>query len=362
MGSSRRALAGSLALALAATLVALLLAEGLLRLRAAVASEPPPPAPLPAELRGLPELHKLKDLIRPNNRGVFQGALYRTNSRGVRGPDYSPEPRPGVFRVVVIGDSYTMGQGVSEQEAYPAVAGRMLSRQDPPGPTEAINLGVGGLALRHSIKRLRKIGMDYHPHLVVYGFTPNDILGPHYVEPPEELKALTMARIRRFQDSPSVLLRILWPRIWWARSAFSPLPGTYEHTLEENYFRNPAAAKQITDGLSDLARITQNAGICGFVFVHTRLNQLWFHPFTRIYDHVAALARERGLAAYVSFPHFRGRDVNDVRLSVIDTHPNALGHRIHAEALVEGLLQELPPHCWRPGHYVPASPGIAPGG
>ncbi|MGH0028205.1 MAG: SGNH/GDSL hydrolase family protein [Myxococcota bacterium] len=350
-GGRGRAWLGSLALALAATGLALLAGELGLRLRGPAPPPAPRPAP-PAELRDLPELKRLYDLRRPNARGVFKGVLHRTNSRGVRGPEFTPEPAPGVFRMVVLGDSYTMGQGVPEEQAYPVVAARLLEQRGPPRRVEAVNLGVSGLAIRHSVKRLRKVGLGYRPHLVVYGFTPNDIMGPDWVEPSAETKRASEALRRRFDDSPSLLLRTIWPRLVMLRSALWPLPGTYEHTLEENYFRNPAAVRQLHEGLDELARLSREAGVCGHVFVHTRMNQLWIHPFTRIYRLVAESARERGLGATVSHPHFRGRDVDALRHSVADTHPNAAGHRLHAEALVEGL-SGLAPHCWRPGHYVP---------
>lgn len=348
-----RGVAGRLLLAVAATVFALGVAEIALRF-----AEPGPPAhwsppPLAPEDRDLPELHGVGDLAQRNQRGIFSGVVHRTNSRGARGPEYAPQPPPGTFRIVVAGDSYTMGQGVPEALAYPAVAERLLNARGDGRRYEVINLGVAGFAIRHSVRRLTRIGSGYRPHLLVYGFTPNDLMGPHYVEPSDETRARTRALIHRFDDSPSHLLRAVWPRLVLARSALWPLPGTYEHSLEENYFRNPEAARQLYDGLDDLAALAQAQGVCAHVFVHTRMNQLWLHPLTRIYRHVAESARERGLSASISLPYFRGRDVDALRLSVADSHPNDAGHRLHAEALVAGLEEELPEHCWSPGHFVP---------
>lgn len=349
-----RGLAGSLLLALVSVVFALALAELVVR---ALPDEQevapaPPPAPLPPELQGLPRLHSVRDLIAPNQRGVFKGVLYRTNSRGVHGPEYAPVPPPGTFRIVVVGDSYTMGQGVPEDEAYPAVAQAVLNARGDGVHYEVLNLGVSGFSIHHSMRRLEKVGLGYHPHLVVYGFTPNDIMGADYVETTPEQRQALREELDRFRDSPSKLLRLVWPRLVLARSALWPLPGTYEHTLEDNYFRNAAAARSFAEGLDELARVTRARGICGHVFIHTRMNQLWIHPFTRIYRHVAKLARERGLTAQISYPFFRGRDASALRISVVDTHPNAEGQRLHAEALVAGL-DELPPECFRPESFEP---------
>ena len=94
-------------------------------------------------------------------------------------------------------------------------------------------------------------------------------------------------------------------------------------------------------------------GVCAVVFVHARPNQLrWFHPFVRVYDHVESESRARGLFAVQALPHLRGRDAETVRISLVDPHPNAEGHRLHAEALVAGLA-ELPPRCFAPASFRP---------
>jgi len=346
-----RGLLGSFLLATVATVVALVLAE--LAVRALPEPAPPPTEPpIPAEYRDLPELRSVRELIKPGSRGVSGGVLHRTNSLGVRGPEYDRDPPVGTFRIAVIGDSYTMGHGVEEQDAYPAVAESLLNARGDGVRYEVINLGVAGLAIQHSVRRLEQKGLWYRPHLIVYGFTPNDIMGDGFVESPPDLQRAARARIRRFDDSPSKLLRLVWPRLVKARSALWPTPGSYEYVLEENYFRNPTAARRFAASLDELAQLTSSSGVCGHVFIHTRMNDLWLHPLTRIYDHVATLSRERGLTAQVSFPFFRGHDASDLRLSTIDTHPNAKGHRLHAEALVSGLAA-LPAHCFEPGHFEP---------
>lgn len=348
-GPALRGVTGSLFLALGATAIALVVAEALVRLFPS-APEQRERSPLPAAYRELPELRSVAALGRPDAHGIFKGVLHRTNSRGARGPEYSDRPAPGTFRIVVVGDSYTMGQGVEEQDSYAAVAESLLNERGDGRRYEVINGGVAGFAIRHSMRRLERLDRPYEPHLLVYGFTPNDILGDDYREASPADQDAARALIRRFEEAPIALLRLVWPRLVLAKSAWRPIPGTYEHVLEQNYFENPAAWLQITDGLDQLAKLAKSRGVCGLVFVHTRINQLWFHPFTRIYRRVAEAARERGLFAEVSLPLFRGQDATKLRLSALDTHPNAEGHRLHGEALALGV-RALPPHCLSPGHF-----------
>jgi lysophospholipase L1-like esterase len=347
-----RRIVSSILLAVCATVFGLGVVEVALRVldRKQIA-RPRRPA-LSPEDRELPQLRGVSELVERVQRGIFRGVVHRTNSRGVRGPEYDRDPPSGTFRIVVAGDSITMGQGVREEKTYAAVAQRLLNARQGERRYEVINLGVAGFAIRSSMYRLARVGKGYRPHLIVYGFTPNDIMGPEYVEPSPEERADAQALIHRFDESRSKLLRMVWPRLVLARSALWPLPGTYEYELEENYFRTPKAAKQISDALDDLARLAKSEKICAHVFVHTRMNQLWIHPFTRIYRHVADSARERGLTAHISLPFFRGRDAATLRHSAVDPHPNAEGQQLHAEALVAGL-DALPEQCWKPEHFVP---------
>src|SRR5690606_341467 len=87
-----------------------------------------------------PQLFEFK----PNATGVFPGGIdatrtfpYRTNSHGLRDRD-RPGKRHGERRVLVIGDSYTWGYAVAEEEAYPQVAERLLNERGHPD-VEVIN-------------------------------------------------------------------------------------------------------------------------------------------------------------------------------------------------------------------------------
>ncbi len=301
----------------------------------------------------LPEIHRVRDLKRPGVRAINAGVYYRTNRAGFRGPDVSLRPAPGVFRVVVAGDSIVMGHGVPERDAYPAQLGPRLEGRAVP-KVQVLNLGLSGLHLSAVVKRVEQIGLAHHPDLLVYGFTPNDIKGPEYEALGSEAGAAEhLARHRRFADSPSFLLRSVWPR-WVALSdlLFRP-PGSVGHEVHHNYFENPAAWRRFTSGLDALAGFGRSEGICVVLLIHTHLAQLdWLHPFLDVYGRVADAARARGIEVVESFPQLRGRDPTELRLGYVDTHPNAAGHALLADVLAAGLLA-LPSSCWegRAGRY-----------
>ena len=96
------------------------------------------------------------------------------NSRGYRDREYAAK-RPGVQRIVGLGDSFTFGSGVEEPEIY-------LSRIESLLPdalgreVEVVNLGAGGRGLSDEARVLAADGPGYDPDLVLVGlFFGNDV-------------------------------------------------------------------------------------------------------------------------------------------------------------------------------------------
>jgi hypothetical protein len=311
-------------------------------------SEPgtPPAKALDPALEGLPRLDTVMDLGGRNVRGVHGSALFRTNSAGFRGPEYSLDPAPGNFRIVLIGDSFAMGWMTDEDATYAMRVEGMLNEASTRTHFEVLNLGLGGLNTRLAVNRLHRIGLPYQPDLIVYGFTVNDIESPKEFgtrggRESDPLRAEWL----RFADSSSRLLQIMWPRWVSVRYKILHQPGSYGDRLHRWYFEEPDKWQRVTTGLDRLAAIGEDRRICIEVLIHTKMVQFgFFHPFVPIYDRVEKAAAARGLFATQSYPAFRWQSSKKLRISSLDDHPNEAGHRILAEVLFEGLKQ-LPESC-----------------
>lgn len=94
---------------------------------------------------------------------------FSTNSLGLRDREYPLRKPPGITRIVTIGDSFTWGFGVDDDEVYPERLEALLP------DTEVINLGVTAYGLRQSIGYLQRVGMGLEPDMVILGLCQNDV-------------------------------------------------------------------------------------------------------------------------------------------------------------------------------------------
>jgi len=110
--------------------------------------------------------------LKPNLRDVpvMGGKLLNSNSEGVRGRrEHAEEKAPGTTRILVLGDSFTFGEDVGDDETYSHHLERLL-----PG-TEVINLGVHGYGHDQMLIYLREAGARYRPDIVILGFLTGDM-------------------------------------------------------------------------------------------------------------------------------------------------------------------------------------------
>ena len=85
----------------------------------------------------------------------------------------SPKP-PGVLRVVALGDSFTQGYGVEEDDAWPRRLESVLDARHG-GRHEVVNLGVPGANPRDYLSHLRDPGLAYEPDVVLVTVMANDV-------------------------------------------------------------------------------------------------------------------------------------------------------------------------------------------
>lgn len=108
------------------------------------------------------------------NEGPSPPVDVRYNSAGFRDPEHDSRKRAGVFRVIVLGDSYLEGYSVELVDSFARQLETELRRYNL--NAEVINLGVGGYGTLQEYLVFHHIGSLYQPDLVLLGFSfSNDL-------------------------------------------------------------------------------------------------------------------------------------------------------------------------------------------
>jgi hypothetical protein len=97
------------------------------------------------------------------------------NSVGMRDREHSLEKPPGVFRILLLGDSFTEALQVPFEASLPSLIERSLHERTGKR-IEVINAGVSGWGTDDELRYLTEYGLKYRPDLVVVAMTlHNDI-------------------------------------------------------------------------------------------------------------------------------------------------------------------------------------------
>ena len=101
------------------------------------------------------------------------GTYIHINADGFRDSEHSLHKEAGVFRIMVIGDSFTFGQGVNLEDTYSKDLERLINNEGL--TSEVINCGVIGYGMWQYLEVLKRKVIPYQPDLVILGIFVDDI-------------------------------------------------------------------------------------------------------------------------------------------------------------------------------------------
>jgi len=156
-----------------ASLATLVCVEGLASIFVGVRDAPPPPQDrFASERKNCRYDAELGWCLRPNlriARYFRDGATFTTNGQGHRGRVETTVDVPeGEYRIVCIGDSFTMGYGVSDEETFP----HRLHELDG---VQCINQGVSGFGLDQIFLGYVRDGSKFDADLVLCCVIEDDL-------------------------------------------------------------------------------------------------------------------------------------------------------------------------------------------
>ncbi len=258
---------------------------------------------------------------RPGFSGSFVDApsvKLSINSHGFRDYEYPVEKDADCFRIVVLGDSIVWGNRMPLEQTFPKRLEQMLTAASSQR-FEVLNFGVSGYSTRQEVELFRVRASRFGPDLVIVGYCLNDYDANSSVES-EAFKHL-------YYDifSKSYLydcLQRVFTSVVYRRTGYS--------------IRDPQAQFNLRRQFELLQQYCPNRKCVVVIFpgLHDFDNYYWEDEHFRVWDALEGLNCE----VLDLFDHFSRYRADQLMIDPTDnTHPNSLGHKIAAEAVMDFL-------------------------
>jgi|GEM_PF-3254967 len=101
---------------------------------------------------------------------------YKPNRYGHRDREFNPDKPSGTYRILVAGDSFTEGAGVSRSETFSHVLETQLNAQFGGGNCtfEVYNLGHCGMTTREEVSMLLAQAPTFQPDMIILAYVPSN--------------------------------------------------------------------------------------------------------------------------------------------------------------------------------------------
>jgi lysophospholipase L1-like esterase len=268
------------------------------------------------------------------------------NSLGFREQDPVPDDlRAGVTRILLLGDSFTWGQGVARGEDRFSDLVEAHLNQTLGGRTgrryHVYNAGVMGTVPHHWERYLQQLVPLYQPDYVFAIFFLRDgtplctSLRCHR----ETIDRLRKQYASGFLYRHSRIVRLMGDAL--VRREFTRY---YLDAISRSYLGSEADRRFWSGQQQSLVRIRDACQRAGIEF-HLVVFPLLFglesassYRFHAVEDEILRFAREARIPAFSLTPAFLGQRSETLWVSRDDQHPNEKGHRIAADGLTPYMI------------------------
>lgn len=259
------------------------------------------------------------------------------NAAGLRDDRELPTAKPeGVYRIVVLGDSFTFGGKVAVEDTFPRSLERSLQSLDPSRRYEALNLAVPGYNTQQEMWSLKESGLAYHPDLVIANFVLNDAGRAQQLVPHASRFPVWLRRILKRSD----LVRFVYASV--KQMKFLMRGGAFREAEKYSEFADGNPGWDASRAaLAEIQRLASAGHAELLVVIWPMLVDLrGDYPHRDKHHVVAAECRRLGISVLDLLPTFEGHEASVLWASRNDHHPNKTALQMGADAVLRDLAAE----------------------
>jgi hypothetical protein len=262
----------------------------------------------------------------------------RLNSLGFREREFESTNARDRYRIVVIGDSYTFGQGIEENERFSNILERDLRRKHR--ELDVLNFGRPGYNTIDEIAVLRDTLVKARPDFVLLQWTVNDFEGHMRSDRPSSMRLIPSSTLEPLLHRHSALFYLIdqqWQSFQYSRGWIeSESSYYYRHFGDPDNPKSRVYRKELIDFID----VAQSAPVplAIALFPHGGYPDRGY-PFGFLHDRVLQIGAEKGVPCIDLRRDLTARlqqgEPNKLIVNRFDGHPSALANRLAADALLE---------------------------
>ncbi len=265
----------------------------------------------------------------------------RKNSHGFREREFSIEKPENIYRIAVIGDSFTFGQGIEEKDRFSNLLEHRLNRSQ--GRYQVLNFGKAGTNTAEEVNILKHQVLDTSPDYILLQWYINDGEGrdskkkrPWALLPSHFLTSYLHERSALFY-----MLNSHWQHL---QVSLGLIKKYDDYVMERFGDPDSAPSQAAASALEEFFRIAKAHNIPVGVVMFPRLidarGSINNYGLGFLIDHAMVVCRQHGVSCLDLRPIFA--DVSPATklwANRLDPHPGPLANRMVCETILKDFKQ-----------------------
>ena len=242
---------------------------------------------------------------------------YQLNRQGFRDFDHEPSKRAGLTRIILLGDSFSFGEGVRNGRTFFDRLAARSSRKHPE-TVEWMNMALSGMDAVTSRTLFLETAEAYQPDLVIFQWNTNDVDAAD----PEHMKHIGRDYALMVSEAQRIRWSAIYRYVWLSLHRLALSRQLIEMQTD------PERVHASFEHVALLAREIEARSMKFIVLIFPEIVAFDAYPYQDVVDSLERFLDELGIPYLNALPALMQHDAADLWVHPTDHHPNALAHRI----------------------------------
>jgi hypothetical protein len=296
----------------------------------------------------------------PHREGTTFGHKFKTNYLGFREKNFEGKKPPNTFRILVFGDSYTYGAGVSEDHRFTNLLEGFLNKKGGAKRYEVLNFGVAGYNTDQERDLMEAMLRWIECDLVVIGFYSNDMamttknrmksfhVYDHITNINGEKVGTFSNSVRNFSTLPvGEPLEFRRPTSWLEDLKIFHILANRTNLNMDKMLPTPSRWKFISNEFQEMKGLTRKYGlpppVVLLIYPGQPSSNDYIHPKGELAQHINVLRfvgdrlSQKGFIVADPLQLFQKHSGMGMTVSEWEGHSNYLGHYLYSLSILKTI-------------------------